>query len=207
MSDLKHVGKIRATNKKCLVAYRTLPNDPYNCLIIPTESLLDAQHDSIINLVESSAGQNAYEFAEALARTSFPDGSIMLAALHSQSRLVKIQTSEIDMIPRPGVSVSLAEINQHIASQQGVTIDQLALRSSDKKEELEQAESETLAEVQEIIEPSVSEPVVTDDLSNEQKVKIYRSQADKLSKEAAKFRRLADELQPIVRTRKQKAPV
>ena len=70
--ELKHVGRVTATNKKCLVAYRTLPGDAYSCLIVPTENMPDIYHDAIINLVESSAGQEANEFAEALDRTQFP---------------------------------------------------------------------------------------------------------------------------------------
>ena len=73
--ELKHVARVKATNKKCLVAYRTLPGDAYSCLIIPTENLPDIYHDAIINLVESGAAQDANELADALARTQFPDGS------------------------------------------------------------------------------------------------------------------------------------
>ena len=66
MAELKHVGRVIATGKKCIVAYRTLPGDAYNCLIVPTENLPDSYHDAIINLVESNGGQEAYEFAEAM---------------------------------------------------------------------------------------------------------------------------------------------
>ena len=61
MSDLKHIGKIKTTGKKCIVAYRTIPGDAYSCLIIPTESLPDFYHDALITLVESPAGQSSYE--------------------------------------------------------------------------------------------------------------------------------------------------
>ena len=64
--ELKHIGRVVATNKKCIVAYRTLPGDAHSCLIVPTENLPDIYHDANINLVESSAGQESYEFAEAL---------------------------------------------------------------------------------------------------------------------------------------------
>ena len=57
MADLKHVGRVVATGKKCLIAYRTLPGDAYSCLIVPTENLPDSYHDALINLVESNAGQ------------------------------------------------------------------------------------------------------------------------------------------------------
>jgi hypothetical protein len=70
--------------RKCLVAYRTLPGEANSCLVIQTENLPDEQHNALINLVESPSAQESVEFAEVLARSHFPDGSIMLAALHSQ---------------------------------------------------------------------------------------------------------------------------
>jgi len=50
--ELKHIGRVKATNKKCVVAYRTLPGDAYSCLIVPTENMPDIFHDALINLVE-----------------------------------------------------------------------------------------------------------------------------------------------------------
>ena len=125
--ELKHVGRVIATKKKCLVAYRTLPGEAYSCLIIPTENMPDIYHDAIINLVESSAGQEAYEFAEALDRTQFPDGSRMLPWLHVNNRLIKAPTDAIEMTPVPGAGILLSELNQIIAEQRGVAIDDLSI--------------------------------------------------------------------------------
>lgn len=209
MSDIKHVGRIIATGKKCIVAYRTLPGDAYNCLIIPTESLPDVFHDALINLVESNTGQSSNEFAEALARTNFPDGSIMLAALHTQHKMIKVPTDQIEMLPRPAVSIVLSELNQIIAQQRGIPVDELAIQSSDKKDEPEVKE---VKEVKEVIEvpkddvtkttsASVNSEVVTtfDETDPVATAKHYRSQADKLAKEAANFRRLAEDLVPTVK--------
>jgi hypothetical protein len=41
MQNLKHVGRIKDTGKKVLVAFRTLPGDAYSCLVVPTENLPD----------------------------------------------------------------------------------------------------------------------------------------------------------------------
>ena len=120
MAELKHVGRVISTKKKCIVVYRTLPGDAHSCLIVPTENLPDSYHDSLINLVESNAGQSSYEFAEVMARSNFSDGSIMLAALHAQGRLVKLGTSEVEMTPTTSGSIVLSELNQIIAEQRGV---------------------------------------------------------------------------------------
>jgi hypothetical protein len=60
---LKHIGKDAKTNRKVVVAYRIVPGEPENCIIIRSESLDAASHDALMAAVESNAGQNAYEFA------------------------------------------------------------------------------------------------------------------------------------------------
>jgi hypothetical protein len=195
MADLKHVGRVIASGKKCIVAYRTLPGDAYNCLIVPTENLPDSYHDAIINLVESNAGQTAYEFAEAMARANFPDGSVMLPALHTQNRLVKISTDQIEMLPSSAVSIKLSELNQIIAEQRGTTVDELSLKSAVKEEPYQAKEA-----VKE--DTTTSKEALDELLTPEQKAKHYRSEADRLSKEAASLRRQAEELVPTVKKAK-----
>jgi len=196
--ELKHVGRVKSTNKKCLVAYRTLPGESASCLVVPTENLPDIYHDAIINLVESNAGQTAYEFAEALDRTQFPDGSRMLPALHSTGRLVKLATKDVEMTPTPSVSIMLSELNQIIAEQRGVAVDDLALTGSDAKpeEKIQVQQGEGLKTTS----ASVNETEVTSTPASfdspDSEAKFYRSQADKLSKQAADMRRKAEELAP-----------
>ena len=204
MQSLKHVGRVKATGRKCLVAFRTLPGDAYSCLIVPTENLNDDQHNAIINLVESPAAQEAYEFAEALDRTQFPDGSRMLPNLHANGRLIKVGTGEIEMTPTIGVSILLSELNQIIAEQRGIAIDDLHVspRDQDTLEAKEVATARELpaenADVAKTTSSSVNEtaPEVTTFDTPEAEAKHYRSQADKLAKQAAEFRRKAEELVP-----------
>ena len=190
MAELKHVGRIKATNKKVLVAYRTLPGESGSALVVPTENMPDIYHDAVINLVESSAAQESYEFAEALDRTQFPDGSRMLPWLHHNGRLIKVPTDAVEMTPTTGFGILLSELNAIIAEQRGVAIDDLALHEgiNDKKTEVKQTAvvTETTAEI--LTAPDSTDPVAT--------AKFYRSQADKLAKEAANFRRMAEELVP-----------
>jgi hypothetical protein len=186
MNELKHVGRVKSTGKKCLVAYRTLPGEAHSCLIVPTENLPDSYHDALINLVQSTAGQDAYELAEAMSRTNFPDGSIMLAALHTQGRLIKLETSNVEMQPTPAVSILLSELNQIIAEQRGVAVDDLSIKDGVLKKEEPKA-APTKVEAPEVsIEP----------LTDEALAKKYRSDADRLSKEAAELRRQAEALVP-----------
>lgn len=204
MANLKHIGRNVQNGRRCLVAYRTIPNDAYNCLIIPTDKLEPDQHDSLINLVESNAGQSSYEFAEVLARNLFPDGTNMLATLHRKGLLVKTPTDKIEMVPNMQTSINLAQLNQVIAEQKGISVQDLALQDSIKE----------VASAKEIPQETVEDPaktnstiaktVDTSSLSPEEQAKHYRSEADKLSKQAAELRRKAEELVPIKRPVKSK---
>ena len=205
MVSLKHVGRFIANGRKCLVAYRTLPGDAYNCLVVQTENLSDDQHDALIQLVESPAAQESNEFAEVLARAPFPDGSVMLANLHVNGKLVKVPTDQVEMIPNFQTKILLSELNATIAQQLGVAIDDLAITNPRKlKEGTEVKEVATVkdmpsekADVTKTTSASVNETEVpTSFTSAEAEAKFYRSQADKLAKQAAEFRRKAEELVP-----------
>ena len=197
MPDIKHVGRMKANGKKVVVAYRTLPGESDSALVVLTETLSPEQHDALIGLVESNAGQNSYEFAEALARTRFPDGRVMLNELHYTKKLVKVKTSEVEMLPNIHASIELAQLNQIIAEQRGISVNDLALGNG-----MESREVGTVSEVP----PPKSEsfevretptPVVSNEpLSDEDLAKKYRSDADRLSKEAAELRRMAESLVP-----------
>src|SRR5210317_2247301 len=99
MPDLKHVGRLTTNNRKLIVAYRVVPGDPDSCLVVHPETLDADQHDALIKLVESNAGQTAYELGEAMARTSLPDGHNMLTHFHRTGKLVKTPTSSVEMVP------------------------------------------------------------------------------------------------------------
>ncbi len=210
MADLKHVGKIKATGKKVLVAFRTLPGDAYNCLVIPTENLLDDQHNSLIQLVESPAAQQAFEFHEVLARAKFPDGSTMLPTLHVQGKLIKVGTDKVEMTPNFQASISLAELNQLIAEQRGTAVDDLSVKDPNAVppnvevqevatvKDISNAGKTTSGSVNEDVQPVVSAP-----LSVEDQAKKFRSDADRLSKEAAELRRQAEALVPTTKKKKE----
>lgn len=175
MAELKHVARVKSTGKKCLVAFRTLPGEANSCLIIPTENLPDAYHDALINLVDSNTGQTAHEFAEVLARRSFPDGSNMLAALHTQSRMVKVSTDMIEMTPTPNAVILLSELNQIIAEQRGCTVDDLSIKSG--------YTPEPVAETTPVVETRSDEDVAAS----------YRA-------EAARLLKLAEDLFPVTKS-------
>jgi len=194
MVSLKHVGRFVANGRKCLVAYRTLPGDAYNCLVIPTEALEDRYHDALIQLVESNSAQTANEFAEVLARSTFPDGSIMLAALHTKGKLLRVATDQIEMIPNFQTKIKLDQLNVVIAEQLGVAVDDLSIKEDLKNKKRDDVEIVEVATVTETPMPVVEENF--EDMPVEQRATKLRGQADKLAKQAAELRRQAEALVP-----------
>lgn len=198
MPNIKHVGRYIGSGRKCLVAYRTIPNDAYNCLVVPTEALDQDQHDSLIRLVESNASQASYEFAEVLARNLFPDGTNMLTTLHRKGLLVKVPTDKIEMIPNTQTKIALADLNQMIAEQRGVSVQDLALQDNSR----EVATAKELPVKEEQKAEKLVTPIEDSNLSPEDRARQFRSEADKLSKQAAELRRKAEELVPTKRPAK-----
>lgn len=207
MADIKHVGRVRASGRKCLVVFRTLPGDAFNCLVVLTENLGPGYHDALINLVESNAGQAAFEFADVLNRNIFSDGTNMLQSLHVQGLLTKFPTDQIEITPNSSSSIVLSDLNQLIAEQQGCSVQDLSIRE-------EVVSKKEIAEVKDIspIDSQNTEPVIDQvesnllkqaaPLSDADLARQYRADADRLSKEAAELRRKAEELVPT----KRKAP-
>lgn len=187
MSNLKHVGRMVGNQRKVVIAYRVLPGDPDHCLVVQTENLDAEMHDAVIRLVESNAGQTAYEFAEAMTRARLSDGRIMLAALHTTGKLTKMPTTSIQMIPNQQTSILLSELNKSIAENKGVTVNDLALANES---------GVTTPEQQTTQPPVVSQESTSEVLDDEAIAKNLRSQADAMFKEAQRLRKEADELSP-----------
>lgn len=190
MANLKHVGRLTTNNRRLIVAYRVLPGDPDNCLVVHTESLDSADHDDLIKLVESNAGQSEDHLAIAMARTQLQDGRNMLSGFHTTGKLVKVPTEIVELTPNNQSSVNLKELNEMIAQQQGVTVADLA--PADPTGSTPQATAPAEPVTVEQMATAPTDGVLTDD----QLAAQYRSQADSLFKEAKRLREQAEELVP-----------
>jgi ribosomal protein L24 len=194
MANLKHVGRLKNNKKRTIVAYRTLPSDPYSCLVVLTESLPSDEHDALIKLVESPAGQQASELAEAMARSYLPDGRNMLAGFHQTGRLKKLRTADVEMTPDTRSVVGLDQLNELIAQQRGIAIEDLAVKPTNQPAATK-TQKDTVAEPE--IDISINNAHVV--LTDEERATQLRGQADKLYKEA---KRLRDEAEGLAPTKK-----
>ena len=192
---------------KVAVAYRTLPGDSGSALVIGTGSLPDSWHDTLMKVIQDPSGQQANELADILSVRRFPDGTNILHSLHTGGHLKKVATNMVLMTPtgNPNVTVPLSDLNQLIAEQRGVSVDDLAIRDGSINDSVKTSKT-----VDNELDTTVDAPVIpaddpgrttsgsvnyeapVEDLSPAQ----LRSRADKLFKEAQALRKQADALDP-----------
>ena len=124
---LKHVGRMANNQRKVIVAYKVLPGEPDECVVVTTENLEAGDHDSLMKLVESNAGQQADDLATVMMRSTLPDGSNMLSRFHKTGKMIKVKTTNVQMIPNRNSTIMLNDLNDAIAKQRGVTVNDLAI--------------------------------------------------------------------------------
>jgi hypothetical protein len=197
MRQLKHIGRISNTGAKVVVAFRTLPGDSGSALVVGVSTLSDSYHDALMTVLESDQGQDANEFGEIMHTRMFPDGRPMLQAMQQDGRLAKVSTATILMTPNTNASIPLNELNQLIAEQKNVAVDDLAGLVSGAPQNYK-SEVKEVAKVTETKEPAPARAQAASNevLSDTDLAKSFRSQADAMYKEAARLRKQADELDP-----------
>jgi hypothetical protein len=112
MADLKkHMGKIRNTDRRCVVVYMQIPNLDTHALVVDTDALPDSFHEWLMDVVDSDTGQKSTNLADVLNRRPSPDSNAdMLNALHARGYLQRQPIDNIIMLPRPNMPVPLRQI-------------------------------------------------------------------------------------------------
>jgi len=223
---MKHIGRMKNNSARVVIVYRTLPGDPHSALVVGTQGLVDFLHDSLMSVLESDSGQQANELADIIAVRKFPDGHNMLEYLHNNGHLKKVATNMVIVMPNTTTQIPLDELNKLIAQQKGVSLEDLAVIPDGEKapttaaeppkeyqSKWDKARAEKAAKLNESAVKTTSaniigEPetvAVPEAATPEEQAKIYRSQADKLAKQAAEMRRKAEELAPTKKKAKAEA--
>ena len=196
-NNLKHVGQIINTQRKCVVVFREVPNEEDSCLIVDTDALQDWLHDDVINAVQSPGAQASPNFYEYAQRTVLTDGANMLQALHARGLLRKQKTSNIMMTPNRSAKIRLDELNGLIREQTGgkssVTppTDQMELAGK-QQAKAEPAPAAPAA-------PAAKADGIIDDAAL---AKTMLSQAEQFMAEAARLQEQAYEMDPSLKPTK-----
>jgi hypothetical protein len=197
---MKHVGKMKNNGAKVAVVFRTLPGDPLSALVVGTNALPDAFHDSLMSTIENESTQQANELADILAVRRFPDGSNMLEYLHSKGLLTKVATKMVAMVFDAKNQMPLDELNQLIADQKGVPIEELSIKEGEpvveKTTEVVATKNKwDKAREDKALAIEAAEQKIEDDARVLTPADM-RSRADALYKEAARLRKEADAIDP-----------
>jgi hypothetical protein len=202
---LKHIGRINNTGVKVLVVFRTLPGESNIALVLPVTQLSDSYHDSIMTMLETDQCQEAYELGEMMFIRTFPDGRPMLQAMQADGRLQKVATDTVTMTPTTNDTVLLSNLNTLIAEQKNCAVDDLyTFVKGAPKSKVEVAQIAEVKDLEPAVDTDVPAPVRAQATTNavltdKDIAKSYRSQADAMYKEAARLRKEAEELDPVLK--------
>ena len=98
----KHVGRISNTDRRCVVVYMQIPGNEENALVIDTDALPDRFHDALIDVIDSTEGQQTDNLHTLLSRRVMPDiGLDMMNTFHTYGLLRAVPIDNIIMFPAP----------------------------------------------------------------------------------------------------------
>lgn len=107
----KHVGRIRNTDRRCVVVYMQIPGNEDNALIVDTDALPDRFHDALMNVIDSVEGQQTPQLHTLLSRRVMPDlGLDIMNALHTYGLLRVVDIDNVVMYPAPNAPCPLRTI-------------------------------------------------------------------------------------------------
>jgi hypothetical protein len=197
---MKHVGKMKNNGARVAIVFRTLPGDPLSALVVGTNGLGDAYHDSLMSIIESDQGQQANELADVLSVRKFPDGTGMLEFMHTRGMLKKVPTAGVIVTPDNKTQVQLDELNELIANQKGIPLTELAVKDGSEEEVvIKEKAAPTKNKWDKAREDKAAAKLVAEEETAtpfQLSPAEMRSRADALYKEAARLRKDADELDP-----------
>ena len=111
---MRHVGKLKKTDSRCVVVMMQIPNREDHALIIESDSLPDHYHQSVMQILESKEGQANVNFGDELARKQMyianRGNMAILTALHEAKFLRAVHIDDVLMTPQPGSAYPLRQI-------------------------------------------------------------------------------------------------
>jgi len=132
----KHIGKMVDGGAAVAIIFRTVPGEPQNCLVVGPKFLEINYQDIFMKALESHEGQSAFELGHHLIKSRFSDGVEILQYLHLNNFIKKMPTDKIMVTMGTGNvgEILLSDLNEMIAKQKGITIEELSLLDQPKTE-------------------------------------------------------------------------
>ena len=142
---IKHIGKLKDGGAAVAIIFRTVPGEPKNCLVIGPKFLDGNYQTTFMKALESAEGQSAFELGHHLMKSRFSDGVEILPFLHQNNFIKKMPTENVIVNMGAGTTgeVPLDELNELIAKQRGITVDELSLLDQPKTATTDATKSKT----------------------------------------------------------------
>jgi len=184
---IKHVGK--HNQKKCILLFREVPDETHMCLVVFSDMLPQMIHDEVMKTLESAAGQESSNLADALFRNVMADGNNTLTSLHKMGLIKKIPTNQVLVTPNAKSSVRLDELNKLLNEMT------LGKDAAKKYADIDSKESNKKKTVdRDVGEPSRLEASVADVLSDSDLARQRLDQANRMKADAARLLAEAENL-------------
>lgn len=127
----KHVGRVRSTDKRCVVVFMSLPDDKEKALIIEVESLPPRYEQILLEVVDSQEAQNENDLANAMARRMVQEtGRTILEEFHLRNLMRTEPIDNIIMMPRPNTPFPLRDILEQMGTISAATTAATAAENS-----------------------------------------------------------------------------
>lgn len=124
----KHVGRLKNTDRRCVVVYMQIPGNEENALIVDTDALPDRFHDALMDVIDSKEGQEIPHLHTLLARRVLPDiGLDMMNALHTYGLLRAVPIDNVVMYPAPNAPCPLRTIVDYMNGEDAPKVEETKL--------------------------------------------------------------------------------
>lgn len=208
MPNIKHVGRIKNTNRKCVVVFREIYDERGNvvdgdhCLVFETESLPDAEHQDLMRIIEGASAQSTGDVYNILNRERLGTGEIALRWLVRSGRLAKHATNNVVLTPDSSTQIGLNVINKIVKMQRTGASEAAINRVIQDDTDLPPRQASVTA--QELSEASESTALTEDSQSGDVLddatiAKDRITQAELFEKQAAELRKQAYDLDPSLK--------
>lgn len=170
MSTLKrHYGRLRNTDRRCIVVYMQIPNKEDHALVVDTDALPDSLHDALQDVVQSHEGQQTIELSNLLSRRIVPHlGIDIMNVLHKRGSLQAVPVDNVVMYPLPNSPIPLRQVIE-------MTGKKVAGQAPAEDLQNRYAENQKASEVQSQVTMAVGLIRQAEDLENEARAKRERA--------------------------------
>lgn len=217
MTQLKHVGMVRNTGRRCVVVFRELyddhghVSDENTCRVFETDSLPDQENLDLVRIVESEPAQATGDLFNVLARERLANGMTALSWLAQNGRLREYPTDSIDLRPDANTSLPLNRLNKIVRMQQaGATQKDIEIAMANDPSMASRDTETAMQVINETVDLDTvlpeSETSSAGPLTDVEIAKSRIAQAEEFERQATQMREEAYVLDPTLKPKKRGRP-